>query len=139
VDSIRRRVKTAAQSANVVINAVEPDRYRVTMDFAGNGNLSTRIIRLPRGVRFNVENNVGVSFDWRGRATQDVVVGLTNGETTPPAMRVRQSGDIMSSSQSYYNPPAVSVPVNAGASVLSSTTNVNTRTQMSSSAVNAGY
>lgn len=139
VDSIRRRAKTAAQSASVTINTAQPDRYSVTMDFAGNGNLSTRVIRLPQGVRFVVAANTSIAFDWRGRTAQDANVGLTNGETTPAAMRVRRSGDIMSATQSYYNPPAVTVPLNVSTSTLTSTTNINTRTLLSSAAANAGY
>lgn len=139
VDSIRRRAKTAAQSASVAINAAQPDRYTVTLDFAGSGNMSTRIIRLPTGVTFNVAANTNITFDWRGRSTQDVSIALTNGETTTAAMSVRQSGDIRSTLQANYNPPPITVPINAGASLISSATNVNTSTRLSSQAANAGY
>lgn len=136
VDSMRRRARTAAEQASVSIDAAQPDRYTVTMDF-GRG-MTTRVIRLPQGVTFNTANNIAISFDWRGRSTaaNDLNVSLTNGETTTAAMRVRRSGDLMNTNQSYYNPSSVSVTLNNPS--LTSTTNTNARTQMSTAAATAG-
>lgn len=133
VDSIRRRARTAAEQASISISSGQPDRYTVTMDF-GRG-FQTRVVRLPFGVAFDTANNVNIAFDWRGRATADTNLSLTNGETTTPMMRVRRSGDVSNSNQTSYSPASVSVQLNN--LQLGSTTNVNARTQMSTTAVNA--
>lgn len=133
VDSLRRRARSAAEQASVSVSAAQPDRYTVTMDF-GRG-FQTRVVRLPHGVTFNTTNNINISFDWRGRATNDINLAMTNGESTTPMMRVRRSGDVMNTNQSYYSPASVSLQLNN--LQLNSTTNVNTRTQLSTSAANA--
>lgn len=67
VDSMRRRAEGAERASVRIIDA---NSYEVKMDFNGDGVLETRIVTLPRGVKFNIvagTTPVAIAFDKRGR------------------------------------------------------------------------
>ncbi len=71
--SIRRHADNANERANVAIND-DKTSYNVAMDLDGDGDLDTRTINLPSGVKFDTIETI--AFDWRGR-TWNTVGGNT--------------------------------------------------------------
>jgi Tfp pilus assembly protein FimT len=73
-DSVRRHAAAGSEST-VVSSDAGGNTYTVTMDF-GTGAVQTRTFQLDPGVEFGT-TSLRVTFDWRGRLTQQCDVTLS--------------------------------------------------------------
>ena len=73
VYSIRSHADNADERARITISD-DKTSYTVTMDLDGDGDLDTRTVLLPDGVKFDTIETI--AFDWRGR-TWNTVGGIT--------------------------------------------------------------
>lgn len=96
LDAINRHARNVSQMATLDIppisatnTAPDPKKYRVTMDFGGNGVLTSQVVALESGVSIIIPTEtVGsittpvppvVTFDWRGTNEGGENIVLTNG------------------------------------------------------------
>ena len=113
---------------------IEPTRYRVRLDFDGNGTVETRDIYLDSGITI-VNNTVPTRFDWRGRfVTDNATITRTSftlqygtGLGAPQrTVDVTRSGDVTIDSREYMDDvPNVNVNVNLSTIDSGSTVNGN--------------
>jgi hypothetical protein len=104
-DSVRRHAATGSESS-VQSSDAGGNTYTITMDF-GDGTVQTRTFQLDPGVEFGTAA-LRVTFDWRGRLTQQCAVTLScvyqvvstvTGTSIP--VDVSGSGDITVAAQHF--------------------------------------
>ena len=105
--SIRSHADDAGERATLTINE-DLTSYEVTMDLDGDGDLETRTITLPDGVKF--DNAETIAFDWRGRtwntangvtrSNAQVSIRLVSGDNAV-SIDVTGSGDITVDSEVF--------------------------------------
>ena len=118
VDSIRRHPMENSQKARILV--IDSTNYQVTMDFGGNGVLSTRNVTLENGVSFVIPTEPGPTagttvqikpnptFDWRGYNEGGDSFVFTNG-ATQVSVSVSDSGDVTLNNSS--NPVTIPTPI----------------------------
>ena len=130
VDSIRRHPMTTAQMSKIEI--LNSTSYRVTMDFSGNGVVSSRVVAVENGTSIVIPNDpttglpkpANPTFDWRGYNLGGDSIVFTNG-TTQVSVSVSDSGDVtLNNSNSSLTLTAPTIA-----------TNVNTSTDIKSAAI----
>jgi len=98
LDAIRRRTTTH-------IEVTGPNTFEVTMDFTGDGNSETRVIKFEDGVVAADANGNAVTdttedlpwadFDWRGRTFEcNAVFRIKNARNEQASVQIAGSGDI---------------------------------------------
>ena len=101
-DAIRRHATGAAGEAEMPrIEIIDATRYRVRMDFDGNGIVAERVFMLEPGVTFTTEPGTSVTFTWRGGISgyvEDVVFTITHPKLSEPnnqaTITIAAAGDI---------------------------------------------
>jgi prepilin-type N-terminal cleavage/methylation domain-containing protein len=130
IDSIRRRAKTTAQMAKVEV--LTSTTYKVTMDFDGRGNITSRTFPVENGVSIIIPNDPDIVlpsppvplpptavFDWRGNSPGGESFVLSNG-TSQTTVNVTDSGDVTLNSSISIPVPAITT-VNSTAGISSDT------------------
>jgi hypothetical protein len=117
VDSVRRHPLNAADMAGIEV--LDKTRYRVKMDFDGDGIVETKEMTLDPGVEFATDP-IALVFDWRGRLVDlplteiKVTIAMQWGDD-PDDQRVvdvTRSGDVTIDSDVYLDDvPNVNVDV----------------------------
>lgn len=108
VDSVRRHPMTGAEMAGIEV--LDKTRYRVKMDFDGDGIVETRVITLDSGVEFATDP-IALAFDWRGRLVDlpdtDIKVSIAmqwgDDENDQRVVDVTRSGDVTIDSDVYLD------------------------------------
>src|SRR6185436_7974147 len=108
VDSVRRHPLDPAQMAGIEV--LDRTRYRVTMDFDGNGTIETKDVTLDEGVVFATDP-IALVFDWRGRLvdldTTDIKVSIAlqwgDDERDQRLVDITRSGDVTLDSDVYLD------------------------------------
>jgi hypothetical protein len=117
VDSVRRHPMTPEEMAGIEV--LDKTRYRVKMDFDGNGVLETKEITLDSGVEFATDP-IALVFDWRGRLVDlplteiKVTIAMQWGDdpSDQRVVDVTRSGDVTIDSDVYLDDvPNVNVDV----------------------------
>jgi prepilin-type N-terminal cleavage/methylation domain-containing protein len=131
VYSIRSHADNADERARVTISD-DKKSYTVTMDLDGDGDLDTRTILLPDGVKFTTIETI--AFDWRGR-TWNTVGGSTEANAQVSivledkyetvSIDVTGSGDVTMNS-GVFDDEVPDVKLNVNDLVSSETTEVTT-------------
>ena len=86
--SIRSHADDASERSTIAINENKTS-YNITMDLDNDGDLDTRTITLPSGIKFD-GNPETIAFDWRGRTWN-----TRDGVTEPNAqVSIRLKNDI---------------------------------------------
>lgn len=116
-DSVRRHA-AAGNQATVVV--ADNNSYSVTMDWDGFGNVSVRNFDLEQGIAFTPGmEGKSVSFNWRGRTTEEQSFGFTNGRNSVN-VHVTGSGDVTFDTESFFDATVPAPPMTGtGGSVLS--------------------
>jgi prepilin-type N-terminal cleavage/methylation domain-containing protein len=125
IDSIRRRAKTTAQMAKVEV--LTSTTYKVTMDFDGRGNITSRTFPVENGISMTIPNDPDTGlpspptavFDWRGNSPGGESFVLSNG-TSQTTVNVTDSGDVTLNSSISIPVPAITT-VNSTAGISSDT------------------
>lgn len=126
LDAIRRRSTTH-------IEFTGPNAFEVTMDFTGDGNAETRIIKLEEGVTLTDANGTPLSpsandlpfadFDWRGRTYEcNALFYMKNTRNEKLVVQIAGSGDITVNSAVTGLPTVTYANVNSSADVNPSAT-----------------
>ena len=91
----KARSNAIRRNGTAIVSIVDGNNYTVQMDFDGDGTTETRTIGLSSGVSF-VTGSIGISttFDWRGRTTNQVGIGLQNTHGATNSINISGSGDI---------------------------------------------
>ena len=108
VDSVRRHPMSGAEMAGIEV--LDKTRYRVKMDFDGDGIVETREITLDSGVEFATDP-IALKFDWRGRLVDledtDIKVSIAmqwgDDESDQRIVDVTRSGDVTIDSDVYLD------------------------------------
>jgi hypothetical protein len=128
VDSVRRHPMAGVDMAGIEV--LDKTRYRVKMDFDGNGTVETKDITLDDGVEFATDP-IALVFDWRGRLVDlpltDIKVSIAMQWGKDPSdqrvVDVTRSGDVTIDSDVYLDDvPNVNVNVNGMTGVDSGST-----------------
>ena len=127
IDSIRRRAKTTAQMAKVEV--ITSTTYKVTMDFDGTGNITSRTFPVETGITMTIPNDPDITlptpmppsavFDWRGNSPGGESFVLSNG-TSQTTVNVTDSGDVTLDSSISIPVPTITT-VNSTAGISSDT------------------
>ncbi|HYY58555.1 MAG TPA: hypothetical protein VE842_14575, partial [Pyrinomonadaceae bacterium] len=94
IDAVRRHVTSASPTK---VDFLDSNTYRVTMDFDGSGNPTTRNFDFQEGVTLLSLAPAGITFDWRGRmasCTASFSMVSSQSGTTPVNVDVTASGDV---------------------------------------------
>lgn len=117
-DSIRRHASAPAAAGNpdlrakVSIPANGGTTYTVTMDFDKDGVLdAARTISLQSGVTFTGVAQV-IPFDWRGRTTGEVSIGMVNERGSTGNINITGSGDITLDTEVFQDDDIPNVTLN---------------------------
>lgn len=117
VDSVRRHPMSPEAMAGIEV--LDKTRYRVKMDFDGNGVVETKEITLDEGVEFATDP-IALVFDWRGRLVDlplteiKVTIAMQWGDdpSDQRVVDVTRSGDVTIDSDVYLDDvPNVNVEV----------------------------
>jgi len=108
VDSVRRHPMAPEDMARIEV--LDKTRYRVKMDFDGNGTVETKEITLDEGVEFATDP-IALVFDWRGRLVDlldtEVKVSIAmqwgDDESDQRVVDVTRSGDVTIDSDVYLD------------------------------------
>ncbi|MCA1578966.1 MAG: hypothetical protein LC794_16575 [Acidobacteria bacterium] len=108
VDSVKRHPMSGAEMAGIQV--LDKTRYRVKMDFDGDGVVETRIITLDSGVEFATDP-IALAFDWRGRLVDlpdtDIKISIAmqwgDDESDQRVVDVTRSGDVTIDSDVYLD------------------------------------
>ena len=112
-DAVRRHGTTS-------ITIAGDNSYTVTMDFGVNGITQTRTFALPAGVTFNsIAAGTSISFDWRGRVSNEVGIGLINENEDTSRINISGSGDVTLDNEAFLDSsiPNVNLNTNVNANV----------------------
>ena len=100
-DAIRRHAMPGNESS-VESFGPNTNRFVVTMDFDGNGNVQSRTFTLDSGTLFSMDATKA-SFDWRGRIPLRVVFNIYTTDIPPIPVDVSGSGDVTIDNQVFLD------------------------------------
>jgi Tfp pilus assembly protein FimT len=117
-DSIRRHASSPVNAgdpdlrATISVPANGGSTYTVTMDFDKDGVLDApRTITLQDGVTFS-GNAHTITFDWRGRTSGEVSIGLINELGSTSNINITGSGDITLNTEVFQDQDIPSITLN---------------------------
>ncbi|HEX8708367.1 MAG TPA: hypothetical protein VF723_09015 [Pyrinomonadaceae bacterium] len=119
IDAIRRHATTATASKVQFLNTTT---YRVTMDFDGQGTISSRDISLESGVAVSGVLPGELAFDWRGRASACLTTFPLANTSDALTIDVTGSGDVTIDSDVASPPEIVYSNVNTTSDIASDST-----------------
>jgi len=111
-DAVRRH---GFSTVEVLNTGFPQNSYRITMDFDGNGTTESRDFNLEEGIRFTTPPG-SLTFDWRGRITREVSIGmvLMSDETRTSNVAITGSGDVTLDSLVFQDSAIPAVVLNNG-------------------------
>src|SRR5262245_47313255 len=96
----RARTDAVKRHDTTTIAQVDASNYSVTMDFTGNGTVTTQTFSVKSGVSVNFPRTI--VFDWRGRIPVETSIGFTN-ESGSSNVDITGSGDITIDAQIFHD------------------------------------
>ena len=118
LDAIRRHGGDADAPPSVRF-AADMRSYSVTMDFAGNGTSSTRVVPLEADVSLLSEAPEPIIFNWRGRTTLCSQTFTLRSGGKQSTIDISGSGDVTVDGDAGFLPTITHTNVNISADVVS--------------------
>jgi prepilin-type N-terminal cleavage/methylation domain-containing protein len=97
----RARADAIRRHGVATVQLLTDSSYSVTMDFGGDGSVTTQTFQLQNGVSF-ITTLETITFDWRGRLPSEISVGFGN-ESGTANVNITGSGDITIDSEIFHD------------------------------------